>query len=79
MSTTIKPAKLQINARGAWKDVCRFDVANGSATAHIMDSAATIAAYSTDKCSVRIVTDEVYPAPLMYWGSKGWTTWKEHK
>lgn len=80
MSKTTKSAKLQINARGAWKDMCRFDVANESATANIMEAAATISAYSTDMCSVRIVTDEAYPVPLMRWDSdKGWKPCEERQ
>ena len=75
MSTT-KSVKLQLNAKGAWKDVCRFDIVDAQATAHIMEAAATIATYATDKPSARIVTADAHSLPLMHWDSdKGWKPW----
>ncbi|ADU99789.1 hypothetical protein [Alicycliphilus denitrificans] len=67
-----KPAMLQINARGSWRNVCEFDVADADATDRIMEAAATLAAYSTDKPSVRVVKDEAgYAVPLMRWTQDG--------
>jgi len=67
-----KPAMLQINARGSWRNVCEFDVADADATDRIMEAAATLAAYSIDKPSVRVVKDEAgYAMPLMRWTQDG--------
>lgn len=67
-----KPAMLQINARGSWRNVCEFDVADTDATDRVMEAAATLATYSTDKPSVRVVKDEAgYAMPLMRWTRDG--------
>jgi len=70
-----KPATLQFNARGSWRNVCQFDVADVDATYRVMEAAAVIATYSTDKPSVRFVKDEAgYALPLMRWTpDSGWT------
>lgn len=66
-----KPAMLQINARGSWRNVCEFDVADADATDRIME-AAVLATYSTDKPSVRVIKDEAgYALPLMRWTQDG--------
>lgn len=78
MSTSpAKPATLQINSRGAWRNVCDFDVADGAAAAHVMEAAATLVAYSLGKASARIVkVQDGYPSPLMVWSeSEGWKPW----
>ncbi|HRP19367.1 MAG TPA: hypothetical protein PK925_01960 [Alicycliphilus sp.] len=67
-----KPAMLQINARGSWRNVCEFDVADADATDRIMDAAAVLATYSTDQPSVRVVKDVGgYAEPLMRWSQDG--------
>lgn len=67
-----KPATLQINARGSWRNVCEFDVADADATDRIMDAAAVLAVYSTDKPSMRVVKNEGgYAQPLMRWTRDG--------
>lgn len=53
-----KPAMLQINTAGAWRNVCEFDVADGTATAHVMDAGAMLAIYGLNKPKVRIVKME---------------------
>jgi|GEM_PF-6897688 len=69
-----KPAMLQINARGSWRNVCEFDVADRDATDRIMEAAAVLATYSIDKPTVRVVKDEAgYAMPLMRWSPDlGW-------
>ena len=69
-----KPAMLQINARGSWRNVCQLDVADADATDRIMEAAAVLATYSTDKPAVRVVKEEAgYPMPLMRWTQdSGW-------
>ena len=69
-----KPAMLQINTRGSWRNVCEFDVNDADATDRIMEAAAVLAAYSTEKPSVRVVKDEAgYAMPLMRWTQDhGW-------
>lgn len=77
MTGAAKPATLQINSRGAWRNVCDFDVADEAATSHVLDAAATLVTYSLGKASARIVKVEGgYPAPLMVWSPKdGWKPW----
>ena len=55
-----KPAMLQINARGSWRNVCQLDVADADATDRIMEAAAVLATYSTDKPAVRVVKEEAW-------------------
>ena len=51
-----KPAMLQINTAGAWRNVCEFDVADGPAMSHVhvMEAGATLAAYGLNSPKVRI-------------------------
>lgn len=69
-----RPAMLQFIARGSWRNVCQFDVADVDATDRVMEAAAVIATYGTDKPSVRVVKDEAgYALPLMRWTpDSGW-------
>lgn len=73
-----KPAMLQINTRGSWRNVCEFDVSDGAATSHIMEAGAMLATYSIEKPKVRVVKDEGgYAAPLMMWSpDAGWKPWR---
>ena len=73
-----KPATLQINARGSWRNVCNFDVADPEACNNVMEAGATIATYSTEKSAVRVIRNESgNPEPLMYWTPEaGWVDWR---
>ena len=72
-----KPATLQLNARGSWRNVCKFDVADPHACANVMEAGATLAAYSTDKPTVRIVANDGFATPLMRWSQdRGWRPWE---
>ena len=52
--------------------MCAFDVDDADATDRVMEAAAVLATYSTDKPSVRVVKDEAgYPLPLMRWTQDG--------
>lgn len=77
MTSATKPATLQVNSRGAWRNVCDFDVADEAATGHVMEAAATLATYSLGKTTVRIVkVEDGYPSPLMLWSPReGWKQW----
>lgn len=75
-----KPALLQINTAGAWRNVCEFDVANGPAMSHVMEAGATLAAYGLHQPKVRIVKMEgSYPMPLLRWcPQSGWRQVRSH-
>ena len=61
-----KPAMLQINTAGAWRNVVEFDVANTDATDRVLEAGATLAAYGLNKPKVRIVKMEGgYALPLL--------------
>lgn len=69
-----KPAMLQINACGTWRNVCEFDVEDRDATDKVMEAAATLAMHSIDKPKVRVVKDDCgVTVPLMRWSPLwGW-------
>ncbi len=70
-----KPAMLQINTAGAWRNVCEFDVADGPAMSHVMEAGATLAAYGLNSPKVRIVqmVGGYYANPLLrYDRESGW-------
>ena len=75
-----KPAMLQINTAGAWRNVCEFDVADGPAMSHVMEAGATLAAYGLNSPKVRVVKMEGgYGEPLMRWCPKGgWRQERRH-
>jgi len=74
---TVKPVKLQLNNSGAWKDIVRFDAADEDRTDAIMNAGAQLADAANEglkkpQFTLRIVTDEPYPAVLMrYEGFEG--------
>ncbi|MGA0569610.1 hypothetical protein ACO2Q9_02695 [Variovorax sp. VNK109] len=72
-----KPAKLQVNTAGAWKDVCSFDVADATGTAIIMNAAHDIGYYANPAVGFRVVSvRDGYATPLMSWAKdNGWTEW----
>ena len=69
-----KPAMLQINTAGAWRNVCEFDVADGPAMSHVMEAGVTLAAYGLNSPKVRIVLMAGgYANPLLrYDRESGW-------
>ena len=69
-----KPAMLQINTAGAWRNVCEFYVADGPAMSHVMEAGATLAAYGLNSPKVRIVQMVGgYANPLLrYDRESGW-------
>jgi hypothetical protein len=75
-----KPAMLQINTAGAWRNVVEFDVANTDATDRVLEAGATLAAYGLNSPKVRIVKMEGgYAAPLLRWCPKtGWRQVRTH-
>ena len=71
-SSKIKPVKLQINAKGAWKDVIHFDAASDDESDRVISAACTLAEIDGG-VTFRIVTDEVTPERLMQWTKQdGW-------
>ena len=75
-----KPAMLQINTGGAWRNVCEFDVADGPAMSHVMEAGATLAAYGLNSPKVRIVQMVGgYASPLLrYSPTSGWRPVRTH-
>lgn len=74
-----KPAMLQINTSGAWRNVVPFDVADENSTNLIMEAAATLAAHGDGEPTVRIVSrKDGYAEPLMCWERKSgrWEPWR---
>jgi hypothetical protein len=72
MSTVARPVKLQVNERGSWRDVVRFDAGNDFATEKVMDAANSLGA-ACPSTKYRIATDEALPQVLMYWKAEtGW-------
>lgn len=70
-----RPAKLQINQRGAWRDALRFDFDALTDKSLFLDAAAEMAR-STGQTgtTMRIVTDASHPEQLMAWDAEsGWT------
>ena len=73
----MKPAKLQVNTAGAWKDVARFDVAEEAACAAVMNAARDIGFYATHDVRFRVVRDDALNEPLMTWTKQdGWKEWR---
>ncbi|WP_422847603.1 hypothetical protein ACOYR4_18480 [Acidovorax sp. M14] len=73
----VKPAKLQVNTAGAWKDVARFDVADEAACAAVMNAARDIGFYATHDVRFRVVRDDALNEPLMTWTKQdGWKEWR---
>ncbi|WP_343734676.1 hypothetical protein [Acidovorax sp.] len=74
---SVKPAKLQVNTAGAWKDVARFDVADEAACAAVMNAARDIGFYATHDVRFRVVRDDALNEPLMTWTKQdGWKEWR---
>lgn len=73
----VKPAKLQVNTTGAWKDVVRFDVADEGASTGVMNAARDIGFFATHDVRFRVVRDEALNEPLMTWTKQdGWKEWR---
>ncbi len=73
-----KPAKLQVNLAGAWKDVAPFDAADEFASGAILDSANCIGMQASVDLRFRIVSAmDALPEPLMHWTrDDGWKEWR---
>lgn len=75
-----KPATLQINCAGAWRNVCEFDMADNAAMSHVMGAAVALATHGLNQPKVRIVKLEGgYATPLMRWcADSGWRSHSPH-
>lgn len=72
-----KPAKLQVNTAGAWKNVARFDVADEAACPAVMNAARDIGFHATHEVRFRVVRDDALNEPLMTWTKQdGWKEWR---
>lgn len=73
-----KPAMLQINTAGSWRNVVEFDVADADAADHVMKACAALATYGYGRIRARVVKPtNGYPEPLMYWTPEaGWKRWR---
>jgi hypothetical protein len=68
-----KPAKLQVNTSGAWKDVVRFDAADVAATDRVTDAAEALGQVGAGAITFRLVSDEALPRVLFRWThAAGW-------
>lgn len=68
-----RPAKLQINQRGAWRDVMRFDLDQMVAPDLFLETAAEMVRYSGQDANttMRVVTDAALPQRVMDWDAEG--------
>ena len=62
-----KPAKLQVNLAGAWKDVARFEAADDEASGAIVHAASDIGSYAIGNVRFRIVIDDALNEVLTHW------------
>lgn len=68
-----RPAKLQINQSGAWRDVMRFDIDKIDEALFLEGAGAMVRNSGQDRTTMRIVTDEPIPGLLTYWkADRGW-------
>lgn len=68
-----RPAKLQINQSGAWRDVLRFDIDQLVNEAAFLEAADKMMRSTGSMKTMRIVSDESLPGRLMYWNAEhGW-------
>lgn len=68
-----RPVKLQINQRGAWRDIMRVDIDQLADEAGFLAGAAQMVGSSGQKAALRIVTDESLPERLKVWSAEsGW-------
>ncbi|KPU91117.1 hypothetical protein APR50_17290 [Variovorax paradoxus] len=62
-----KPAKLQVNTSGAWKDVVRFDATDVAETDRVTDAADELGQVGAGAITFRLVSDEALPRVLFRW------------
>lgn len=70
-----RAVKLQINQRGAWRDIMRFDIDRLADETEFLVGAAQMVCSSGQMASttMRIVTDESLPERLKVWSAEsGW-------
>lgn len=68
-----KPAKLQVNTSGAWKDVVRFDGDDVAETDKVTDAAEALGQVGAGAITFRLVSDEALPRVLFRWAyPAGW-------
>lgn len=70
-----RAAKLQINQRGAWRDVMRFDIDKLADESEFLIGAAQMVCSSgqMSATTMRIVTDDSLPERLKSWSAEsGW-------
>jgi hypothetical protein len=72
-----RPAKLQVNQSGAWRDMLRFDVdavSDNSMYLFLKAAAEMVRSTGQTGTTMRIVSDEVTPKRVLSWTAK--TGWK---
>lgn len=81
-----KPCRIELNNSGSWKLLGKFDAATADAADRVMEAAANLADALNDtavrvggRVTLRVTTDDSYPAVLMrYFGRDGgWEKTKE--
>ena len=68
-----RPAKLQVNTNGAWKDVVRFDAGMDVMTSEVMDAAERLGRADGGRVTFRVAIDDALSATLYRWSREdGW-------
>jgi hypothetical protein len=62
-----KPAKLQLNNSGAWKDVVHFDADDTEQTDAVTDAAEALGRVPGNRLTFRLVKDDGTAEVLMHW------------
>ena len=68
-----RPAKLQVNTAGAWKDVVRFDASLDIMAAEVMDAADRLGRADGGRVTFRVCIDDAFSTTLYRWDvERGW-------
>ena len=74
-----KPALLQINTAGSWRNVVEFDAADDVATAQIKRAGVALAVYGAGSITLRVVERAgAHVSPTESWTpNAGWKPWRD--
>ena len=68
-----RPAKLQVNTNGAWKDVIRFEAGMDVMVSEVMDAAERLGRTDSGRATFRVVIDDALSTVLYRWSTEsGW-------
>lgn len=66
-----KPVQLQVNAKGAWKNVMRFDAGDESGSAQVMEAAETLGRIGNVRFRI-VIADGLSEVLTHYFPGNGW-------